>query len=114
MRKLVIAVLLCVPVSGGAKTVQVSQLFNGSGLHALLLGNNAEYVGYIEGAVDTFTVISASEHQPPPFCLPTGITGKQLSDIVLRYMDRHPEARYLAGSGHVVLAMQEAFPCRDG
>jgi hypothetical protein len=68
-------------------------------------------VGYIVGAsdanLDFFNALGA-EHL---FCIPNGVTREQTRDVVVKYLNAHPERRHFSASSQVPQALEEAFPC---
>jgi hypothetical protein len=61
--------------------------------------------GYIIGVVDT-----ANDR----ICVTSTTTVKQLADIVLFALTKLPEYRHEPADALIILALREAFPCRDG
>ena len=74
-------------------------------------------VGYINGVGDgveasiTFAQVQNSSVRKP-YCLPSDAENGQLVRIVLKYVKGHPELAHMPTAGLVMLALQEAFPCR--
>ena len=68
---------------------------------------------YVEGATDAFQFTFSALHvqQHALFCLPQGVTSRQLVDIATNYLRDHPEQRHTVASGNVALALANAFPC---
>jgi hypothetical protein len=68
---------------------------------------------YVEGVTDdaqsTFSALHMQQHAL--FCLPQGVTSRQLVDIATNYLRDHPEQRHTVASANVVLALANAFPC---
>ncbi len=48
--------------------------------------------------------------QPKKYCLPTGVTGEQLTRIVLKYLRENPEKHHLTAAHLVKQALIKAFP----
>lgn len=48
------------------------------------------------------------------YCIPTGITNGQYLDVVLDFLRRNPRHRHQYMPAVFVVAMSEAFPCKDG
>jgi len=46
------------------------------------------------------------------FCVPKGVIGSQLFDVVKKYLRDHPERRHLSAGVFVEEALQRTFPCR--
>jgi hypothetical protein len=80
----------------------------------LLLDNcNGRYsrqicIGYVTGAVDAAVLFGwkagCSDHPGP-------VEAGQFVDIVVNYLNKHPEKRHFDASGLVLDAVNEAFPC---
>ena len=68
---------------------------------------------YVEGAIDAFqsTFSALPMQQHALFCLPQGVTSRQLVDIATNYLRDHPEQRHTVASANVALAFANAFPC---
>jgi hypothetical protein len=48
-----------------------------------------------------------------PICLPKGITGDTLTEIVARYLDQNPDPfRQLSGGEVVIVALAKTSPCK--
>jgi hypothetical protein len=56
-------------------------------------------------------VAGALDEKPGSYCLPTGVTGRQIEDVVKLYLQNHPEARHYSASYLVSAALKEKFPC---
>lgn len=67
----------------------------------LVLANYA--AGYVKGAVDSAN--------GGAFCVPSGILVGQITDVVFRYLDTHPEQRHQSAHLLVITALKEKFPC---
>ena len=61
------------------------------------------YIGYIEGVIDALGGIL--------ICPTSEMNARQASDIVTKYLEKHPENRHLSGDLLIVRAIQEVFPC---
>jgi hypothetical protein len=44
-------------------------------------------------------------------CVPANVTGKQVIDVVTRYLQQHPEQRHYGAASLVAHALSENFPC---
>ena len=47
----------------------------------------------------------------PVPCPSTSVTGEQLTDVVIKWLDDHPEKRDRAAPYLIDAALNEAFPC---
>ncbi|WP_062180656.1 Rap1a/Tai family immunity protein [Sphingopyxis sp. C-1] len=48
------------------------------------------------------------------YCTPDGVTNGQYLDVVLDFLRRNPKHRHQYMPSIFVVAMSEAFPCKDG
>lgn len=62
-------------------------------------------LGYVMGAT-----ASRAEHGSS-ICLPAGVTGDHVADIVKAWLADHPKEHDLAASHLVFQALKEKFPC---
>lgn len=53
----------------------------------------------------------ADSNNQTKFCIPDGVTGRQLKDIVLRKLMDNPSQRHYAAHSIAVIALRETFPC---
>jgi hypothetical protein len=75
--------------------------------------------GYIEGIADANDLegLRESGFMDPKakrnaLCLPAGVQLGQLKDVVVQYLEGHPERRHRSAAALVELALSAAFPCR--
>ncbi len=45
------------------------------------------------------------------YCVPENATIGQLTDVVLKHLDQHPESRHNTAVSLVAIALYDAFPC---
>jgi hypothetical protein len=66
--------------------------------------------GFVQGVAATFADID----QPLPLrlCLPANASRRQVVDIVVRYLETHPERRHSSANSLVWTALHDAFPCK--
>jgi Rap1a immunity proteins len=72
---------------------------------------DAVCLGYIEATADLV------ELGPLPIigwraCFPDKVSVGQLEDVVVLFLEKHPEIRHAAAGGLVGEALAKAFPCR--
>ena len=46
-------------------------------------------------------------------CIPDGVTIHQATLIVMKYLDDHPEKLNLSGTGLIMFALRDAYPCKE-
>jgi hypothetical protein len=66
--------------------------------------------GYVAGIADALGAGSAIFGNWA--CLPEGVNGEQAQDVVMRYLEQHPETRYYSAAILVAEALAQAFPCK--
>ena len=71
-----------------------------------LCGGDAYAKGFCQGYITGTSKLTVS-----PACFPDGVTLGQITDIMIKYMNDHPEKLHLASGLLVTIALQEAFPC---
>lgn len=64
--------------------------------------------GYLQGVIDGQ---SSGLVRATNYCLVAGVTGRQIRDIVVAYLEAHPENRHQRGAWLVTYALNDAFPC---
>jgi hypothetical protein len=70
-------------------------------------------VGYISGINDLHTsfIASVSCFDPPKYCVPQQIKPEQLVQVIVRFLNIHPEDLHFQGSDLIIAALKDAFPC---
>ena len=72
------------------------------------------FKGYVHGFIDLHRDLSDPEIgmlKTPLFCLPARTQPDHVLDVVIRYLEAHPEKRRFTGSSLVSVALWEAYPC---
>jgi hypothetical protein len=67
--------------------------------------------GYVVSAVDTHEAWVDWNEIEPYFCTPAGVTGRQLAQVVVKYLNENPEKLHLSAGSLVLNALGTAFPC---
>lgn len=70
----------------------------------------ANCVGYIAGVADALAFLSVSMPEAKLACIPSIPLG-QARDIVVRYLEEHPDKRHLSAGAIAWTALRLAFPC---
>jgi hypothetical protein len=101
-----VALLVAAPGTSNAT------FLNGNQLYAFCGGKSnvaqAPCLAYIEGTVDTLDDIRQSLKMPP--CLPAGLSGRRIRDVVMRFLTKHPKDRADTASSLALAAVVEAWP----
>lgn len=64
--------------------------------------------GYIRGIADNMNL--ATDIRSSPTCIPGGADTRQIKDVVMKYMDDHPDRRDMPAVMIVTLALVSAWP----
>jgi len=68
-------------------------------------------VGFIAGTWSGAAIEGADYHpNKPNFVIPNEADLRQLKDVVVKFLNGHPEERHLSAGVLVLLALKEAFP----
>jgi hypothetical protein len=113
LRVLVLAAGFLCPASGFAQNQSPAFVSGNRLLEICTPVQQPTCYAYVEGVVDdaqaTFSALHMQQHAL--FCLPQGVTSRQLVDIATNYLRDHPEQQHTVASANVVLALANAFPC---
>ena len=113
LRALVLAAGVLCPASGSAQDQFPAFITGNRLLEVCTPVQTPSCYAYVEGVVDalqsTFGALRIQQHAL--FCLPQGVTSRQLVDIATNYLSDHPERRHYVASAQVGLALANAFPC---
>jgi hypothetical protein len=67
-------------------------------------------LGYIKGAAE-MSRLRQKVPTLPPLCVPDALTVGEVRNIVVSYIEEHPEELHYASIALVHNALEEAFPC---
>lgn len=70
--------------------------------------DKGRFMGYVVGIVDAK---SRDWESTRLSCVPSGVTVKQLQEVVRKYLKQNPQEWHLEADLLVTFAMMEAFPC---
>lgn len=114
VKKLAVAAGLAVITFAGSANA-VNSFLSGNQLYTSCSSQNnvyyqAECLNYIIGAYDAIESVTdvINAH---PFCSPIEATKGQIRDIVILWLQKHPEQRHFTASSDILQALREAFPC---
>lgn len=71
---------------------------------------------YLEGMSDTFAMWKAfndnrKQNNPPPACVPAGVTGRELAMVVVKYLTDNPTLLHSPYSVVAFSALHDSYPC---
>jgi hypothetical protein len=66
---------------------------------------------YIAGSTQTLLINDDTDTTMVPPCPGKGVTDEQITDVVIKWMDDHPDKRDLAAPYVVMRSLNDAFPC---
>ena len=68
---------------------------------------------YVIGTFDGYQTISQyNAINGPRICAVGDISNHQITDVVRRYFEIHPEDRHYSAASSIYVALSQAFPCR--
>ncbi len=102
------ALAVLVLVSAPARALAAGSWVNGNELKKYCSSNSYER-GICLGFTSAVANIVANAGWRA--CIPDGVTRGQLRDIMVKFLDDHPEALHLEAASLAARAYEEAFPC---
>ena len=113
LRALVLAAGILCPAFGSAQYLFPAYVSANRLLEICTPVQSPSCYAYVEGVVDALqsTFSALRMQQRALFCLPQGVTSRQLVDMAINYLRDHPEKRHNVASANVALALANAFPC---
>jgi hypothetical protein len=99
------------PLAGSllAGGVAAEGFLNGEGLHDLC-NDDAACTAYVMGVSDAIDMTSADSGVGSPYCAPE-VESDQATQLVAKYLKRHPAKWSSPAPTLVVAALAEEFPC---
>ena len=67
--------------------------------------------GYTSAIYDMINLLETTNVTAKLHCFPSGVTRLQIRDVIVRYLQNHPEQRHRGAAGLIRDALQEAWPC---
>lgn len=90
-----------------------SQSITGNDIYDQCVSESPGCTHYVAGVLDGLQFFNAVS-DPSLYCIPSGVTNKQLIDIFRRFLTENPEHRHRPASYILVVAISEAYPCENG
>lgn len=66
-------------------------------------------LGYLQGIADQMEAMRSANKARP--CLPAGVVGQQLTDVVVKYLQQNPVMRTEPGAHLATIAIGDAWGC---
>jgi hypothetical protein len=107
-------VLILASVGNGLVGVTYESSESGSTLLAKCLGTPEVQLvcgGYTTAIYDTINALEADKTVPKRHCFPPGLSRKQIRDVIVHYLQNHPEKLHRGAGALGIEALQEAWPC---
>ncbi|WP_348260961.1 Rap1a/Tai family immunity protein [Telmatobacter sp. DSM 110680] len=75
-------------------------------------------LSYLRGMSETFSLWRVfndrrNQKNPPPACVPNGVTAREIAIVVVKFIDRHPAEQHHAASDVALTALMDAYPCNE-
>ena len=74
--------------------------------------NESACLMYILGVYDGLEMDNAIHKTKKYYCVPENVQARQIREIVVAYLKKHPENRQWPAAGLITIALKEAFPCK--
>jgi len=106
-----VALLVC---CGGARADNALSSTTGKELLESCRGDpGVRCYAYIQGVVDTVLAFQQGNVVPSRICLVRGVATKAFVDVVVKYLEAHPETLPGRASDSVIVATIGAWPCKQ-
>ena len=113
MRAVLLAAALALVLVSAEAGAQVAPSWaDGNDMKAYCHNNSKYWQGACEGfamAVAAFAVRAPVDSDRA--CIPLGVSGRQLGDIMVKYLDDYPEELHFTATSLATHAFAIAFPC---
>ena len=73
--------------------------------------DEGECLGNLEAIMHLSDIISV-DNKGPDFCIPDGVTVRQMAKVVVNFLDRHPEQLHRPFSWSAHRALMDVWPCK--
>ena len=68
-------------------------------------------VGYVLGVADGFSNYRSNASLNGTYCIPSGVSGGQITNVVIKYLLDHPKDRHHLAASLVEVAFEKVFSC---
>jgi|SRR5579883_1367770 hypothetical protein len=85
---------------------------NGNTLYEWCTSTNAAgCLGFVEGVVDTISMLQSTSATPRAICVPKGVTAGQTRDVIVAYLKDKPQMRHYNAASNAWVALHDVWPC---
>jgi hypothetical protein len=84
--------------------------YDGNALLDLCQQHSDVCVVYMQAVNDALFTASFGTSRDVPYCIPSGAKATQIRDIVVQYLNAHPERRQILASTLTIEALSQAWP----
>ena len=88
----------------------VQSYYDGNKLLDLCRRDEGLCVSYVVGVTDGQLSAVVATSRTRPYCIPLNSTSQQVKDVVVKFLNDHPEERHLLGSTVVAEALSQVWP----
>ena len=71
-------------------------------------------LGFLQGIIDGIRTFNGYTDSAPMFCMPIESSNEQARFAFVEYVKLNPSNLHLSAGSHVLLSLEEAFPCPKG
>lgn len=112
------------PVQAHAQAQTGADLLNNCQVVLQSKPNNAAMLdgvsclAYLRGMSETFDLWKVfndrrKQNNPPPACIPNGVTAREIAIVVVKFIKRHPAEMRHPVSDVALTALMDAYPCSE-
>ena len=102
------------PPARPGESLSVKGYYDGNTLLDLCRRDDNLCIAYVVGATDGQLSAVVGTGRTRPYCIPMDSTSGQVKDVVVKFLNDHPEERHLLGSVLIAEALSQAWPsCPD-
>lgn len=83
-------------------------------LSAVCGQDNGACLTYVLGVVDAYVATTMASFGQTHLCFPPQVSNQQIANVAIAYLHAHPEQQDTNAATTVILAIQAAYPCRQG
>ena len=103
-------------VQTGADLLKTCQVVLESKPNNIAMLDGVSCLAYLRGMSETFDLWKVfndrrKQNNPPPACVPNGVTAREIAIVVVKYIKRHPTEMHHEVSDVALTALMDSYPC---